>query len=199
MRNFLFLPTGSLLASLLFSSCSHPSNTATTDSTADVVTTPAARTAGTVADSLDGVPSHHFGDALASFPGLVKSENASLDGMDSYYYPTGNAHELAWFAKHAAEVPTVLYFFQNGKFAKFNAAAYTPVGKDALAREAKFLFGPGQESVDRTEWVGKKAWAVLAPNFVNGQQIKVLVVNSVTLQNQQEAAEQARLKTDNAP
>jgi len=118
--------------------------------------------------------------------------------MVSYHLPTGSAQQVRWFAKHAEEVPGVFYLFRDGKFASFQAVAYSAAGQAALAAEANFLFGPGRPLGDRTEWVGEKALAVLSTTYLNGQNVKVLNVNSVILQAEQEHRQQDQLRAENA-
>lgn len=197
MRNFLLLPAGSLLAGLLLSSCSHSSDTATTDAATSAVLPPATRTAGTAVDSLNGVPGHHFGDALSTFPGLVKNEYSGPGPLVSYYYPRTSTHELPWFAKHREEVST-MYFFRDGRFAKFNAMTTFPEAQATLVQEARYLFGAGQDLGDRTEWAGSRAAATISSGFVNGRATKILVVSSVAQQQQQAADDQAHLKAENS-
>jgi hypothetical protein len=197
MPNFFFLTSKALLAGVLLSNCSHPAPATTAAVPETEAGSPAAKFPyGGKLDSLNGVPTHRFGEPLNAFTGLVKA-NGDTPGMVSYYLPAGSAQQVRWFAKHHAEVPGVFYSFRDGKFAFFHAIAYSPTGQAALAAEARFLFGAGRQLNDRTEWVGEQAWAVLAPSFVNGQKTLELSVNSVTLQAEQERKQQAQLKAEN--
>jgi len=184
-------------AGFLFNSCSHPAPTTTAEAPDKGTSSPNAEFPyGSKVDSLNGVPTHHFGKPLSAFKGLVRADGAT-PGMVSYHLPTGSAQEVRWFAKHAQEVPGVFYLFRDGQFASFQAVAYSAAGQAALAAEAHFLFGPGRPLGDRTEWVGEKAWAVLSTTYLNGQNVKVLNVNSVTLQAEQQNRQQDQLKAEN--
>ncbi|WP_460584008.1 hypothetical protein [Hymenobacter arcticus] len=143
------------------------------------------------------MPTHRFGEPISAFTGLVRADGVT-PGMVSYYLPAGSTQQVRWFAKHHAEVPGVFYLFRDGKFASFQAVAYSPAGQAALDAEARFLFGTGRPLGDRTEWVGEQAWAVLSTAYLNGQNAKLLNVNSVTLQAEQERQQQVQLKAENA-
>ena len=198
MSNRSLLPVLTVFTGVLLSNCSHPGSTT-------MAITPEAGTSsasdkfpyGGKVDSLNGVPTHRFGKPLSAFTGLIKAGGAT-PGMDSYHLPTGSAQQVRWFAKHHDEVPGVFYLFRDGKFASFQAVAYSAAGQVALASEASFLFGPGRQLGDRTEWVGEQAWAVLSTTYINGQNVKILNINSLTLQAEQERKQQAQLKEENA-
>ncbi|AMR25504.1 hypothetical protein A0257_22710 (plasmid) [Hymenobacter psoromatis] len=194
---------GRLLGSglLLVAGCSAPpaDQPAATTSAAGTPLPAAAkpRTTGTAVDSLNGVPGHRFGEPLSAFPGLVKNEGGS-SGVDIYRFPAGSPHQIPWFAKHAQQVPGVFYLFRDGKFVTLRTVAYSPAGQAALEQEARFLFGPGRDYGDRTEWVGDKAWAVVRNSFLNGQPIKEFNIDSRTAAADQARSEQQRLKAENA-
>ncbi|QKG51835.1 hypothetical protein [Hymenobacter sp. BRD67] len=42
-------------------------------------------------DSLNGIPSYHFGEPLSAFPGLKEGES-NIEGMRRYYYPSDQAN-----------------------------------------------------------------------------------------------------------
>jgi hypothetical protein len=196
MSNRALLPLLTILTGALLSNCSHPAP-ATTEATEKEISNSAAKFPyGGKVDSLNGVPTHRFGEPLSAFKGLVKI-GATAPGMVSYYFPTGSAQQVRWFAKHHDEVPGVFYLFRDGKFASFQAVSYSAIGQAALAAEARFLFGPGRPLGDRTEWVGTQAWAILSSTYINGQNAKLLNVNSITLHNEQEVKQQAQLKAEN--
>lgn len=192
---FQWLLTGSVLAGTLLG-CSHA--TPDTSTAAEVTATTKPRTFGTQVDSLNGVPGHHFGEPLSAFVGLVPAQGAPTAGLAGYHLPAGSPQQVPWFARHQAEVPGVFYSFRDGKFANFQAIAYSPAGQAALTQEASFLFGPGRQLGDRTEWVGERAWAVLSTTYLNAQVVKALEVTSLTLKAEQERRQQARLKAENA-
>lgn len=197
MSNRSLQPALIIFAGFLLNSCSHPTPTTTAETPNKGTVSPDTKFPyGSKVDSLDGVPTHHFGKPLSAFKGLIRADGAT-PGMVSYHLPTGSAQEVRWFAKHAKEVPGVFYLFRDGRFASFQAVAYSAAGQAALTAEAHFLFGPGRSLGDRTEWVGERAWAVLSTTFLNGQNVKVLNVNSVTLQAAQEHRQQDQLKAEN--
>lgn len=187
-----------LLALALLVGCASPppDSAAGATSGADQGSAPPGRTTGTAVDSLNGVPTHRFGEPLRAFPGLQRGEGGGP--LLIYSYPKGAAHDKSWFAKHRAEVPGVFYKFQEGQFAAFQAVAYSAEGQAALMQEARFLFGPGRQLGDRTEWSGTKAWAILHNSIIYGQPVKILEVNSHTLLDNPSAREQQRLRAENA-
>lgn len=189
------LLTGPFLVGTLLG-CSHAAPD--TPAAAEVTAMTKPRTFGTQVDSLNGVPGHHFGEPLSAFVGLVPAQGPPTAGLVGYHLPDGSSQQVPWFAKHQAEVPGVFYLFREGKFATFQAIAYSPAGQAALMQEAAFLFGPGRQLGDRTEWAGERAWAVLSTSYLNARVVKVLKVASLTLQAEQERHQQARLKAENA-
>lgn len=192
------LPFPTLVALALLTGCSSPpsESTAGAASVANQVSAPPVRTTGTAVDSLNGVPAHRFGEPLSAFPGLQREEGGGP--LLIYSYPKGEAHDKSWFAKHRAEVPGVFYKFQEGQFAAFQAVAYSSEGQAALTQEARFLFGPGRQLGERTEWSGTKAWAILHNSVIYGQPVKILEVSSHTLLDNPSAREQQRLRAENA-
>lgn len=186
------------LALLLPTACSSPSTSAAPDATAAVPGNPPVkpRDFGTAVDSLAGLPGHRFGQPLSAFPGLKRGEGGGP--LLLYSYPAGGAQDKSWFAKHRGEVPGVFYKFKEGKFASFQAVAYSPEGQAALAQEARFLFGPGRQLGDRTEWNGQQAWAILSSSFIYGRPVRVLEVSSHALLDAPSAGEQQRLREENA-
>lgn len=189
-------------AGLLLAGCS--SSPGSGDAAAPAAGAPAAPSAaaalpyGARVDSLAGVPGHPFGEALARFPGLQRNEGGTPDQL-IYRWPDGNPHQWPWFAKHEADVPGVFYTFQGGRFARFQAVAYSPTGQDALEAEARYLFGPGRElGGGRVEWAGQRAVAVLSRSFLNGQAIRELDMYSLPLQAELARQQQSRLRAENA-
>lgn len=160
--------------------------------------TPVARTVGTTADSLNGLPGRPFGTPLsaARFTGLVKGAGPAGD-YATYSFPDGSKNQQSWFARHKQEVPGVFYNFRDGKFAQFQAVAYSPDGQAALNEEAAFLFGPGRELGDRTEWVGQRVAAVLSTATVGMRPARVLVITSTAMQGAAKEGQQAQLRAEN--
>lgn len=196
MPTFFSLTTASLLAGALLSSCSHPS--ATTDSTgtskSEVPT--ATDTRMSRADSLNGIPGHHFGEPFSAFPGLVLTSGQGAPGTKRYAYPTDKP-EAGWFGKHKKEVEFVFYTFRDGKFVSFQAVAFGP-GRQALQQEATFLFGPGERRGLGTHWPGTKAQAFYSLQNLPAGAAELLDVVSVEDADAQATSDAARLKRENA-
>jgi hypothetical protein len=195
MSNFFLLTIGSLLAGGLLSSCSHPSTTTDSAGTFQLETPVATDTKMSRADSLNGIPGHHFGEPLSAFPGVILTKGQQ-PGTQTYKYPDGKP-EPGWFGRHKKEVPSVFYIFQDGKFAAFQAIAFGD-GRVALEQETLFLFGRGKLHVDNTTWAGKKAQVRYTPTTLARGPAEILDVESIDLVKAQVAEEAARLKRENA-
>ena len=194
MPNSHLLATGSLLAGVLVSSCSHPDTTESAGTPASEVPV-ATRRQVSRTDSLNGIPGHQFGEPLSAFPGieLAKSQQP---GTQTYTYPDGKP-ESGWFGKHKDTVPSVFYVFKDGKFAAFQAIAFG-AGRQALQEETLYLFGQGQKNVTNTTWAGEKAQALYTRLVLPKGPAEVLDVQSISLVNAQLADQAARLKRENA-
>ena len=166
----LVFPIAALAGTLLLNACSQ----AWPDSFIDYALagapapTPAKRTTGTAADSLNGVPGHAFGEPLRNFPGLVLVEEEDVTGMAWYQVPAGQ--ERGWFGKHA-EQSINLYQFQDGRFSMFYALATGLEGSPtAMRKELLSLFGPGKDQRDLTErvdWEGKRVRVIYSENLMS--------------------------------
>lgn len=190
-----------LLAALgasLLSACSHSAPATGETSATPAKAAAAVRTVGTVADSLNGLPGRPFGTPLSAphFVGLVKGEGSTAE-YANYYFPRASKNQQSWFARHEAEVPGVFYNFHDGKFAQFQAIAYSPDGQAALNEEAKFLFGPGRVVGDRLEWAGDRVTAILSTTLVGTRPARVLVITSTAIQAAGEKDRQAQLRAEN--
>nr|GEV99662.1 hypothetical protein [Tanacetum cinerariifolium] len=139
---------------------------------------PVTRDTGTRVDSLNGIPGHQFGELLSAFPGLVAVEGSTEPGYATYYYPVGNPQEKGWFGKHHREIGSVFYRFHAGRFANFRAVAYGAEGKNLLRQETIFLLGKGKTGLDRTEWLGRRAWAVYTSPILDGESVEQLDIIS---------------------
>ncbi|MGI4820716.1 MAG: hypothetical protein ACRYFV_05835 [Janthinobacterium lividum] len=192
------LATGSLLTGLLLSSCSQPAPTTDASSAATTNKVPVASVkhfTGMKVDSLNGIPGHHFGEALTAFPGLILGET-NMTGMKRYYYPSGRSTH-GWFGKHDTQL-TTNYYFVNDKFAYFVATAYRN-NLSLLSDEATYLFGKGDLfELDGVIWQGKQARAVYTKHFSSSGPYVQLEVVSELLETQRKQQAAARLKAENA-
>lgn len=193
-----------VLAGTWLSSCSPtPPATATNsapNSAAGVAALPGAAatpSSGARADSLNGIPGHHFGEPLRNFPGLVLTPGQLPGRMPSYYYPAGRRSEAGWFGNHRKEVAATYYMFQGGQFAAFQATAFGP-GRETLRQEAHFLLGPGQDSFEGPVWTGQVATAGLTSRVLELGPALILDVVSVPLNAELRRATSARLRAENA-
>jgi hypothetical protein len=157
MSSFFSLTIRLLLAGALFSSCSHPSATTDSTSTSNLKVPTITSNRVSRADSLNGIPGHHFGEALSAFPGLVLTPGQGVPGTKRYAYPASKP-ETGWFGKHKKEVEYVFYTFRDDKFIAFQAVAFG-AGRQALQKEAEYLFGKGERRGLGTHWAGNKAQA----------------------------------------
>lgn len=200
MRRFFYSIGAAFPTFLLLTSCSHTTPTADAGTTSNGSTqaAPAKRTSGTQADSLNGIPGHHFGEPLSAFPGLREGET-NIKGMRRYYYPSGGTvHGTGWFSKHAQQLQTSYYFLDN-KFAYFMATAYGD-NRQLLSEETTYLFGKSGDRFQLSDviWRGKLARAIYTQPFsVNGPTAQ-LEVASEPLETQLKQQEATRLKAENA-
>jgi hypothetical protein len=148
------------------------------------------------ADSLNGIPGHHFGEPFSAFPGLVLTPGQGAPGTKRYAYPTDKP-EAGWFGKHKKEVEYVFYTFRDGKFIAFQAIAFGP-GRQALQQEATFLFGPGERRGLGTHWAGDKAQAFYSLRNLPTGAAELLDVVSVEDADAQASIDASRLKQENA-
>lgn len=199
MKHFFYPVSLALLACLLLDGCSHSTPTAETGtaSAGPAAAAPAKRTAGTRADSLDGIPGHHFGEPLGAFPGLLEGES-NIKGMRRYYYPSeGTAHGTGWFGKHAPQLKTSYYFVDN-QFAYFMTTAYGD-NRQLLNQEINYLFGKGDHfHLNDAIWQGKKARAIYTQPFTTYGPAAQLEIASEPLEAKQKEREAARLKAENS-
>ncbi|MGI4742715.1 MAG: hypothetical protein ACRYG7_46755 [Janthinobacterium lividum] len=165
---------------------------------------------GAKADSLDGIPGHHFGEPRSNFPELETRGFHNLDGYMSYS-PRADQPAPGWFGKHADQL-SCTYWFRNDQFAGFTASQHGPDGqRQLLAEEAFYLFGPGKRKSaafgqTTTQWDGRKVLV----EYVDGHNEAILALNSkpvlaqvaadkLAKQQAAAAARAASLKADNAP
>jgi hypothetical protein len=169
-----------------------------------------APTYGAKADSLDGIPGHHFGEPRSNFPELAARGFPGLDGYVSYSLRPGQ-EATGWFGKNAEQVEPSYWFYQD-QFAGFAAVVLGPDSqRQLLADEAAYLFGPGLRTgvafgQTTTRWDGKKVLV----EYVDGHNEGRLVLNSklvlaqvaaakLARQRAEAAARAAKFKADNAP
>lgn len=196
MKFFLSIATLPVLAGALLSACSHKApDTGKDQATAASTPDQATRTTGTRADSINGIPGHHFGESLSNFPGLQLT--GVQEGSYRNYYYAKEGRETGWFGKHKKDVSATFYMFQDGKFAAFQAVAYGP-GCSVLSDETVFLFGRGENVISSIAWEGKQVRVRYTDRFLNSQKAQVLDVVSLPLLAEQEQAKAARLKAENA-
>ena len=195
----LVLPVAALAGTLLLYVCSQAPPDASTGSslTAAPPPPPAKRTAGTAADSLNGMQGHTFGEPLRNFPELGPFSTDDERGVRMYRMPAGR--ERGWFGKHAKEFRTY-YQFQDGRFAMFRAVTMD-VGDNptALREQALSLFGPGKGRKDLKgvlDWDGERVWAMYSEKFTSPAQCW-LQVHSKPLWRVQQAKQRAQLQADN--
>ena len=153
--------------------------------------TPTKRTAGTAADSVNGMQGHTFGEPLRNFPGLLLLEQD--DELGVRWYKPSPGQERSWFGKHAKEYNTY-YQFQDGRFAMFRAIS-TDLGANpaALREELCSLFGPGKRRKDLKgilEWEGERVRATYSEKKTRPVQYW-LQVYSKPLRQVQEAKQRA--------
>lgn len=194
MSDFFLMTTRSLLVSVLFSSCSHPS--ATTESAGNSQQEVSGATHNQISrtDSLNGIPGHHFGEPLNAFPGLVLTRDQK-PGTQTYSYPDGKL-EGGWFGKHKKDVFS-FYIFKDGKFGAFQAIAFG-TERAALQEETLFLLGRGKQNAFNTTWTGEKTRAFYNPQMLAKGPAEVLDIQSLTLVEAQASESTDRLKRENA-
>lgn len=164
-------------------------------------TAPAEATANTRVtrvDSLNGIPGHHFGEPLSSFPGLVSIGQKEL-GAQSYYYAKGG--EPGWFGKRRKEYSnefSTFYTFADGKFVSFVATGKGDM-RQALQKEAEYLYGPGAPIDNGSLWAGSQTEAWTAPNNQGfGGPATTLLVRTKAFASRQVKAQADLLKKENA-
>ena len=156
-----------------------------------------ATTRTTRVDSINGIPGHHFGEPLGSFPGLVPIGPKEL-GAQSYYY--AKAGEPGWFGKRTKEYSNEFYTrytFVGGKFVSFFASGKGDM-RQALQKEAEFLYGPGVPTNNGSLWAGSQAEAWTAPDNRGFGPATTLLVRSKAFASQQAKAQADQLKRENA-
>ncbi len=195
----LVLPFAALAVTLLLHACSQaPPDTATDSSLAAApAPTPTIRTTGMVADSVNGMQGHTFGEPLRNFPRLVLFSKDDELGVRMYTMPVGR--ERGWFGQHAKEFRTY-YQFQDGRFAMFRAITMD-VGAHptALREQALSLFGPGKGRKDLKgvlDWDGERVWAMYSEKLTSPAQCW-LQVYSKPLRRVQQAKQRAQRQADN--
>ena len=165
---------------------------------------------GAKADSLDGIPGHHFGEPRRSFPELVTRGYRDPEGYVSYALRP-DQEATGWFGKNTEQVQSTYWFYQD-KFAAFTAFTGGPVSqRQVLADEAVYLFGKGQFKgaafgEATTQWEGKKVLVVYLDGH-NEAQLRVnsqvslaqLAADKLARQQAEAAARAAKFKADNAP
>jgi hypothetical protein len=141
-------------------------------------------------DSLNGIAGHTFGQPLSAFP-QMRLMAPTPGGLTRTYVYEGNE---GWFGKHHQQVHTQFYYFLNGKFCRFMA-----LGDPAVLRpEATYLFGPGQaQGKYRLFWEGSEARAAYTEQARGMGMEGQLDVLSKTLEAEQAAQTQAKLKAEN--
>lgn len=196
----LVFPIAALVGTLLLHACSQAWPESFTDSAlaGAPAHTPAKRTTGTAADSLNGIPGHTFGEPLRNFPGLVLLEEEDETGVAWYQVPEGQ--ERGWFGKHA-EQSINLYQFQDGQFSMFYAVATGLEGSPTAMRgKLLFLFGPGKnkrDPVGRVDWEGERVRAMYSENLMPPGTCW-LEVHSKPLLAEQQARQRAQARLNDA-
>jgi hypothetical protein len=156
-----------------------------------------ADTRATRVDSINGIPGHHFGESLDAFPGLVPIGQKEL-GAQSYYYAKGG--EPGWFGKRTKEYSNEFYTrytFAEGKFVSFFASGRGDM-RQALQRQAEYLYGPGAPTNNGSLWEGRQAEAWTAPDNRGFGPANTLLVRSKAFASQQAQAQADQLKRENA-
>lgn len=145
------------LISAILSNCAPGTSATPADSLLAATPTPAKRTIGTAADSLNGIPGHSFGEPLRNFPGLVLFDKDDEAGVRGYLMSADQ--QRVWFGEHAEQF-TTYYQFQDGRFSMFCALATGLEGSPMAMREQLFsLFGPSKDPLDlrgRVNWEGER-------------------------------------------
>lgn len=210
MNTFSVLTIGALVAQLTVTTFGHPATQGRPRPKAASARGKALAPYGAKADSLDGIPGHHFGEPRSNFPELEARGFHNLDGYMSYS-PRADQPAPGWFGKHADQL-SCTYWFRNDQFAGFTASQHGPDGqRQLLAEEALYLFGPGKRQREAfgqatTQWDGKKVLV----EYVDGHNQAVLALNSkpvlaqiaadkLAKQKAAAAARAASLQADNAP
>jgi len=163
---------------------------------------------GAKADSLNGIPGHHFGESRSNFPELEARGYNDPEGYVSYSLRP-NQEATGWFGKNAEQVSPTYWFYQD-KFAALSTTARNEARR-LLADEATYLFGPGQaKGVDfgqaTYQWSGQRVLVELTDGHnetklsISSKLIQVqLAANKLARQKAESAARAAKFKADNAP
>lgn len=187
-----------LFTGALLGSCTDPaSKTEKADSQQPAAAEAPVTTRATRVDSLNGVPGHHFDEPLSSFPGLVPIGQKEL-GAQSYYY--AKAGEPGWFGKRTKEYSNEFYTrytFAEGKFVSFFASGKGDM-RQALQKQAEYLYGPGVATPNGSLWEGTQAEAWTAPDNRGFGPATTLLVRSKAFARQQAKAQAEQLKKENA-
>lgn len=185
------------LATVLLGSCTDSSSqTQKTDGNQPASAEATATTRATPVDSLNGIPGHHFGEPLGAFPGLVPIGSKEL-GAQSYYYAKGG--EPGWFGKRTKEYSNEFYTrytFAEGKFVSFFASGRGDM-RQALQRQAEYLYGPGVPTNNGSLWKGRQAEAWTASDNRGFGPANTLLVRSKAFASQQAQAQADQLKREN--
>lgn len=195
----LVLPIVALAGTLLLHACSQmPPDTAIDSPLAAApFLIPTKRTTGTVADSLNGIQGHAFGEPLRNFPGLILLEKHDEEGVRWYRMPEGR--ERGWFGKYAQYLITS-YQFQDGRFSMFEAITTGPKPSPTALREEAFsLFGAGKDLhnlMGEIEWNGERVRALYSEKRYPPV-MAWLQVYSKPLRRVQQAKQRAQLQSDN--
>ncbi|OGX86786.1 hypothetical protein BEN47_12440 [Hymenobacter lapidarius] len=186
------------LATVLLGGCTDSSSqTQKADGNQPAPADATATTRATRVDSLHGIPGHHFGEPLGSFPGLVPIGPKEL-GAQSYYYAKGG--EPGWFGKRTKEYSNEFYTrytFAEGRFVSFFASGRGDM-RQALQKQAEYLYGPGAPTNNGSLWAGSQAEAWTAPDNRGFGPATTLLVRSKVFASQQEKAQADQLKKENA-
>lgn len=210
MNTFSVLTIGALVAQLTVTTFGHPATQGRPRPQATPARGQALAPYGAKADSLDGIPGHHFGEPRSNFPELETRGFPSLDGYVSYS-PREDQPAPGWFGKHADQVRAT-YWFRHDQFVGFSASQHGPDGqRQLLAEEALYLFGSGKRQREAfgqatTQWEGRK----VRVEYVDGHNESTLTINSkpvlaqvaadkLAKQKAAAAARAASLQADNAP
>lgn len=108
----------------LLASCS-PATPAQQTTPAATAPAAATRAVGARADSLNGIPGHHFGELLSAFPGLTRVPT-DPGGYAVYGYDSSSGRDQSWFGRHPEQARGLVYLFVDGQFAGLSTFAPRP-------------------------------------------------------------------------